>query len=71
MSNIIDLQNSYFVKEQLTDVYDNSKIIKKGDIIDILEYNINNCTFKIKSINNTITINEEALRFLQKVKQSD
>ena len=71
MSNIIDLQNSHFVKEQLTDVYDNSKIIKKGDIIDILEYNINNCTFKIKSINNTITINEETLRFLQKVKQSN
>lgn len=71
MSNIIDLQSSHFVKENLTDVYDNSKIIKKGDIIDILEYNINNCTFKIKSINNTITINEEALRFLQKVKQSD
>lgn len=71
MSNIIDLQSSHFVKENLTDVYDNSKIIKKGDIIDILEYNINNCTFKIKSINNTITINEEALRFLQKVKQSN
>ena len=71
MSNIVDLQSSHFVKENLTDVYDNSKIIKKGDIIDILEYNINNCTFKIKSINNTITINEEALRFLQKVKQSN
>ena len=38
MSNIIDLQSSHFVKENLTDVYDNSKIIKKGDIIDILEY---------------------------------
>lgn len=71
MSNVVDLQSSHFIKENLTDVYDNSKIIKKGDIIDILEYNINNCTFKIKSINNTITINEEALRFLQKVKQSD
>lgn len=71
MSNIVDLQSSHFVKENLTDVYNNSKVIKKGDIIDILNYNINNCTFKIKSINNTITIHEDTLRFLQKVKQSD
>lgn len=71
MSNVVDLQSSHFVKENLTDVYDNSKVIKKGDIIDILNYNINNCTFKIKSINNSITIHEDTLRFLQKVKPSD
>ena len=71
MSNVADLQSSHFVKENLTDVYNSSKVIKKGDIIDILDYNINNCTFKIKSINNTITIHEDTLRFLQKVKQSD
>lgn len=71
MSNVVDLQSSHFVKENLTDVYNSSKVIKKGDIIDILDYNINNCTFKIKSINNTITIHEDTLRFLQKIKQSD
>ena len=71
MSNVVDLQSSHFVKENLTDVYNSSKVIKKGDIIDILDYNINNCTFKIKSINNTIMIHEDTLRFLQKIKQSD
>lgn len=71
MPNVIDLQNKHFVSEDLKDVYNESKIIKKGDIVNIINYNINNCTFEIQSVNNTIKIDENDLKFMHKVKKSD
>lgn len=71
MPNVIDLQNKHFVSEDLKDIYDESKVIKKGDIVEIINYNINNCTFEIQSVNNTIKIDENDLKFMHKVKKSD
>lgn len=71
MPHVIDLQNKHFVSEDLKDFYDESKIIKKGDIVEIINYNINNCTFEIQSVNNTIKIDENDLKFMHKVKKSD
>lgn len=71
MSNNVELLHKHFVSETLNDIHDESQIIKKGDVVDITNYNVNNCTFTIKSVNNKIQIDENDLRFMHKVEESE
>lgn len=71
MTNNVELLNKNFVSEDLNDINDQSQVIKKGDVVDITNYNVNNCTFTIKSVNNKIQIDENDLRFMHKVEESE
>lgn len=71
MTNNVELLNKHFVSEDLNDINDRSQVIKKGDVVDITNYNVNNCTFTIKSVNNKIQIDENDLRFMHKVEESE
>lgn len=71
MTNNVELLNKHFVSEDLNDINNRSQVIKKGDVVDITNYNVNNCTFTIKSVNNKIQIDENDLRFMHKVDESE
>jgi len=71
MTNNVELLNKHFVSEDLNDINNRSQVIKKGDVVDITNYNVNNCTFTIKSVNNKIQIDENDLRFMHKVEKSE
>lgn len=71
MTNNVELLNKNFVSEDLNDINDQSQVIKKGDVVDITNYNVNNCTFTIKSVNNKIQIDENDLRFMHKIEESE
>ena len=65
MTNNVRMCGYHFVTKDLTDIK-NLDVFKKGEIVVIESYNVNNCTFKISSTNvkKSIVIDEDDLKHL-------